>query len=123
MKNVNFIELINDEPKISYIAIAENTNNLEKAMRNLINKYKNYFEEFGQLFFKNATVKNSVGAVNEKKTYYLNEQQTYLLLTFMRNSKIVIDFKVKLVDEFFKMREFIHNQTLNEKVVNLNESK
>jgi len=41
----------------------------------------------------------------------------------MRNSKIVIDFKVKLVDEFFKMREFIHNQTLNEKVVNLNESK
>jgi len=46
---------------------------------------------------------SSRGLVSEK-TYFLNEPQATLLLTFMRNNDIVINFKVRLVQEFFKMR-------------------
>ena len=45
----------------------------------------------------------SRGLVSEK-TYFLNKPQTTLFLTFMRNNDIVINFKVRLVQEFFKMR-------------------
>ena len=45
----------------------------------------------------------SRGLVSEK-TYFLNEPQTTLILTFMRNNEIVINFKVRLVQEFFKIR-------------------
>ena len=38
--------------------------------------------------------KNSKGG-RPQEIYYLNEQQTTLLLTFMRNSDVVIEFKVK----------------------------
>ena len=34
----------------------------------------------------------------------LDEQQTTFLITLMRNSKIVVSFKKKLTEEFFKMR-------------------
>ena len=38
---------------------------------------------------------------------YLNEQQTTLLITFMRNSEIVVNFKVRLVEEFYKMKNVL----------------
>jgi len=36
---------------------------------------------------------------------YLNEQQATLLITFMRNSEIVVRFKVALVKAFFELRD------------------
>jgi hypothetical protein len=47
-----------------------------------------------------------------KKLYYLNEQQATLLTTFMKNSDIVREFKYKLVNEFFKMREYINSKKI-----------
>jgi len=114
------LQLIKNEPRVSSFIIAKNTNNAYESIRDLIKKYENKLTLFGEIL--TADLKSVVGK-EAKKVTLLNEQQAYLLITFMRNSKIVIDFKVKLVDEFFKIREFIHNQTLNEKVVNLNESK
>jgi phage regulator Rha-like protein len=34
----------------------------------------------------------------------LNEQQTTLLITYMRNNEVVREFKKRLVSEFFTMR-------------------
>ncbi len=67
-------------------------------------------EFFGHLPFQTETVQNSVGAKNEQKTYYLNEPQSTLLITYFRNNEIVTDFKFKLVKEFFRMREILQNQ-------------
>jgi len=67
------------------------------------------FEEFGQLRFETESVRNSVGARNQEKTYFLNEPQATLLLTFMRNSVIIKAFKVRLVKEFFEMRKQLQN--------------
>jgi phage regulator Rha-like protein len=100
----SLIELIDGEYRVSHLIIAEETQNLEKSVRNLITKNFADFEDFGQVHFKNATVENSVGAVNEKKIYFLNEAQATLLMTFLRNSEIVISFKKRLVKQFFKIR-------------------
>jgi len=116
----NFIiENINNELVISHRILAEQVfefdsrkkSDRDTQLKNKINQvkelildHKTDFEEFGQLRFETATVRNSVGAVNEEKTYFLNEPQATLLLTFMRNNEIVKNFKIKLVKEFFKMR-------------------
>lgn len=38
---------------------------------------------------------------------FLNEQQATFLITLLRNSEIVIEFKSELVDQFFKMRQIL----------------
>ncbi len=117
-------EILENEIRINHRIIAENTQIQQKNIIELINKYQNELATFGQLPFKTESVKNTAGAINQTKTYYLNEQQATLLITFMRNNKIVINFKVKLVSEFFKMREHINNQPNTNKVyVTLSDSK
>ena len=67
MNSLSLVKLINNEPVISHITISENTNNENTSIRKLIDNYKSDFEEFGQLSFQMTTVRNTVGAINEKK--------------------------------------------------------
>jgi len=100
----NLIVLIDNEPRISHRIIADETKTQHKNVAELIGKYSDNLKLFGKLPFKTEAIKNSKNRVNEQKTYFLNEPQATLLLTLMRNNDIVIDFKVRLVQEFFKMR-------------------
>ena len=106
----NIVELIENEPRISHRVIAEHTQIQQKNVVELIGKYLHKIEFFGHLPFQTETVQNSVGAKNEQKTYYLNEPQATLLITYFRNNEIVTDLKFKLVKEFFRMRELLQNQ-------------
>jgi phage regulator Rha-like protein len=101
--------MFENEPRISHRIIAEHTANQQKNVVELITKYSEKMELFGKLPFKTEAIKNSKNKINEQKTFYLNEQQATLLLTFMRNNEIVINFKVKLVKEFFEMRQLLLN--------------
>jgi phage regulator Rha-like protein len=40
----------------------------------------------------------------QAKTYFLNEQQATLLLTYLRNSEIVREFKKALVKAFYELK-------------------
>lgn len=84
--------------------------NEHRAVRQLIRTYKSDLETFGVLTFE-MSKPNSLGG-RPKTTYLLNEQQATLLTTFMKNSEKVREFKVKLVKEFFKMREYINSQNI-----------
>ncbi len=117
--NTNIIELIENEPRISHRVIAEQTENQEESISRLIRDNLTDLEDFGHLGFEIRTVKNSVGAINEQKTYFLNEQQATLLISMMRNNDIVLDFKVRLVSEFFRMRELLQNQKSQPQTQNL----
>lgn len=90
-------------PVVSHRVIAENTNVKAINISELIQDNLSDFEEFGQCRFKTETVKNSVGAVNQQKTYLLNEQQATLLMTYMKNSPIVREFKKALVRAFYNL--------------------
>lgn len=106
------IVITNEEMTISHRVVAEQTANQEVSIRNLINKFISDFEEFGMVHFKNEAIKNSKNRINEIKTYFLNEQQAYLLLTYLRNTEIVRNFKVALVKAFFEMRERLYPKNL-----------
>jgi len=103
----NLVKIFDNELRISHRIIAKETDVNEVSVRKLIDKHKAKFERFGQLSFEMTTVKNSVGAENDEKTYFLNEAQSTLLLTFMRNNEVVIDFKVRLVEIFYAMKKEI----------------
>jgi phage regulator Rha-like protein len=110
----SLLEFIDSEPRISHRVIARETENKILSVQKLITDNLYELELFGHPRFKIETVKNSVGAINEEKTYYLNEPQATLLLTFMRNNEIVKSFKIRLVKEFYRMRDEIKskNQTV-----------
>lgn len=51
----------------------------------------------------------------EIDVYLLSELQASLLIALMKNSPEVINFKIKLVEEFYRMRQIISTKASNEK--------
>ncbi len=105
-----FLEFVDNEYKISHRIIALETDNNEISVRKLIDKHKESLELFGSLSFEMTPRKDRNSGGDQPKTYYLNEPQATLLLTFMRNNEIVIEFKIRLVKEFYRMREEIKSK-------------
>lgn len=94
----------NKEIFTTSLIIADQTNNAIHSVRELIKKYKSDLEEFGVLSFEIRKPDKKSKGGRPQEIYYLNEQQTTLLLTYMRNSEVVREFKKKLVKEFYKMK-------------------
>ncbi|MDK2050545.1 Rha family transcriptional regulator [Aliarcobacter butzleri] len=109
----NQITIVNEDMTVSHRVIAEQTDNKEVSVANLINKYISDFEVFGKVHFKNEAIKNTKNRINEIVTYYLNKQQSYLLLTYLRNSEIVRNFKIALVKAFFEIKKQLENKSSN----------
>jgi phage regulator Rha-like protein len=80
------------------LAIAEGTFNDHASVIKLVRTYQTDLEEFGLLDFKSE----STGG-RPTEYAFLNEPQSTLLLTYMRNTDIVRAFKKKLVREFWEM--------------------
>jgi phage regulator Rha-like protein len=102
--SMKILEFIDNEPRVSHRVIAQHTNNEQVSIRKLIDKHVNKFELFGVLSFEMTKLDNDKKGGRPEKTYFLNEPQT-LLLTFLRNNNVVLNFKVDLVRAFFEMRE------------------
>jgi len=109
------LEIIENEPRISHRLIAEQTDNSQVSIRKLIDKHIDKLELFGVVSFEMTAVSEEKLKENPDskpvKTYYLNEPQATLLLTFMRNNEIVVNFKVRLVNDFFEMREKLQQKS------------
>lgn len=75
-----------------------------RKVKAMIRKYENRLKAFGKL--SSPCEAESTGG--RKSTYYeLNEEQATFLISLMKNTDPVVDFKSKLVTEFYKMRKFI----------------
>jgi len=83
--------------------IAEFADVQHHAIQQLIVKHQHRLEEFGQVAFEMRAVPYSRGT-NFEKIYHLNEEQATLLMTFLKNTPAVVDFKVELVRQFYAMR-------------------
>lgn len=66
-----------------------------------IRKHQARFERFGKVGFKIQAMESG----QSTKDYVLNEQQATLLVTFLKNTEQVANFKTNLVKAFFEMRE------------------
>lgn len=103
----DLVILIDNKIFTTSVIIAEKTNNTVHSVRELIKTHKVHLEKFGVLSFEMRKPDKKSKGGRPQEIYYLNEDQTTLLLTFMRNSDIVIDFKVRLVQEFSKMKKVL----------------
>ena len=94
---------LKSEPFTTSDVVAEYTGNSYRSIQRTIEKHLHRLEKFGQVRFQITPVKYARGT-NEKKVYQLNEPQATLLITFLKNTDIVADFKTELVRQFYIMR-------------------
>lgn len=91
------------------LAIAEGTGVAHKAVIQLVRTYLTDLGEFGRVAFEMRPFETA-GGMQRREVAALNEQQSTLLLTYMRNSEIVRSFKKRLVREFWQMAEKLRGQ-------------
>lgn len=77
----------------------------------LVDRNKSDLEEFGRVGFEIRPIQTK-GGVQKQRVALLNEQQTTLLITYMRNNDIVRAFKKRLVAEFFRMRKALASKKM-----------
>lgn len=118
-REVNMYELVEvkgNEVFTTSEIIADGTNNKHKSVKAIIQKYAKNLEEFGTLRFSDLKSTNLKGGRPER-VYFLNEQQATFLMTLLRNDGVygvIVEFKKRLVEEFFRMREFIRQKQSDE---------
>lgn len=83
--------------------IANGTHNEHRAVLQLIRDNLADFEEFGRVAFEMQPF-DTAGGMQQRNVAILTEEHATLLLTYMRNSDIVRDFKKRLVREFWELR-------------------
>ena len=82
--------------------IAQGAGVEHRAVLQMITKHQARVERFGTLAFE---MRPLPGGGNPIRVLLLNEQQSTLIMSFMRNTEQVMDFKEALVDGFFKMAQ------------------
>ncbi|MFE5290313.1 Rha family transcriptional regulator [Nocardia sp. NPDC056611] len=89
-------------PTTTSLIVAEGTQNAHASVLRLIRGNLADFEEFGLVGFEIRKI--AAGPGRPESYAVLNEEHATLLLTYMRNSVIVKDFKKRLVREFWALK-------------------
>ena len=103
------ILLKNNDVFTTSLVIAEGTNVKHKNIKELVSKYENDLKDFGKVRVLNATLDTN-GGVQKISYYLLNEQQATFLMTLLRNTKIVVEFKKELVKQFYQRRQILREK-------------
>lgn len=89
------------EPYTTSEIIAECAGVKHHAVQEHIRKNVERLERFGKVAFEMRPLPSG----QQAKDYILNEQQATLLITFLKNTEQVANFKENLVKAFFEMRD------------------
>ena len=100
----DLVELDNLVPLVRSRVLANGCNIEHEACVLLIRKYCDDLNDVGLSDFKSESYKTGGRSGTE---YLLDEQQATFLITLMRNSKTVVEFKKVLTKEFFRLRSAI----------------
>jgi phage regulator Rha-like protein len=102
--NLKLVAAEDGDPVTTTLVIAQGTNSEHRAVLQLLRAHLTRFEEFGLVAFEMQPFETA-GGTQRREVAVLNEYQASLLLTFMRNNEVVIDFKVQLIQAFRRTRE------------------
>ena len=97
------------EPYTTSKIIAECAEVTHHTIQELLRKHKADFENYGIIAFE---MRKLDGRGRPMKIYRLNEQQATLLITYLRNTEPVKEFKKNLVKAFFEMRDELSKRYL-----------
>ena len=108
MSDLVYLTPNTEEPFTTSEVIAECAGVKRDTVQKLIQRHEKDLREFGKVGFEIRPLSGSKTG-QTVKSYHLNEQQATLLLTFLRNTPVVIEFKKELVRQFFAMRKELMN--------------
>ena len=97
------------EPYTTSEIIAECAEVTHHTIQELLRKHKADFENYGIIAFE---MRKLDGRGRPMKIYRLNEQQVTLLITYLKNTEPVRQFKMNLVKAFFEMRDELSKRYL-----------
>ena len=108
-KSNALVFLKGNTPFTNSLVIAKGTNNEHESIIRLTQKHEARFNRWGKIYFSDFKSGNKNGDLRGRptKVAFLNEQQATFLITLLKNTDVVLDFKAELVDRFYKMREII----------------
>lgn len=109
MQQVIVIKGRDGQPVTTSLAIANGTEAQHEAVIKLVRKYQSDLERFGLVGFEIQPRLHGQHGGGDVEYALLNEPQSSLLIAFMRNSAIVVAFKVALVKGFYDMRAELMN--------------
>ena len=92
---------------VSSIDIAAGMGVEHHAVLQLVKKYEDHFQDIRSFAFEMRMGKHGGVPIS---FCYLDEEQASFLITLMKNSPVVVEFKRKLTKEFFKMRKLLIRQ-------------
>ncbi len=98
----NLVSVTNGDLTTTSLAIAAGTENEHASVIKLVRTYQADLEGFGRVGFEIQPFETNGGA-QQREIAILNERQATLLISYMRNSEIVREFKMRLVREFYEM--------------------
>lgn len=105
---MSLVELKGNDLLASSKIIALGVQLEHRSILALIDKYKSRFEKHGVIAFE---MRKSAG--RPVRVAWLNEIQATFLISLMKNSEIVVEFKEKLVDEYFRLKDALQRALLN----------
>ncbi len=94
------------EPYTTSEIIAEGTSMNHRRVRDAIRKYQTELETFGRVGAYQTPLETN-GGTQTVPGYILNEQQATFLLTLLKNTPVVVEFKKELVRQFYDMRALL----------------
>lgn len=106
MTDLISLVVVDQEPRVDSRLIAEQLGVQHQNFRELIQNYQPDFEEFGILRFQTGEIK---GRGQPEKYVLLNEDQSYLGLTYTQNTPQARDLKKRLVRSFGEHRRALTN--------------
>jgi len=108
----NLVEIYDKEPRVSTFKLWKDFGYGEhRALKQVINKNKSSFLEFGILRRGNAELDGARGAGRPDTGFLLNESQCMILITLVKTSKKANDLKVRLIKEFNRRGEALKELT------------
>lgn len=106
--NQEIVSIFEDgEPRASTKHIARGMLQQHKSVMQLIKDYETHLADFGFVVFK-TTKSGARGRPGD--VALLNEQQAAFLISLMRNTPEVMQFKKHLIGEFFRMRDALQRR-------------
>ncbi|GAA4915908.1 phage regulatory protein/antirepressor Ant [Nesterenkonia rhizosphaerae] len=101
---MNLVTQEHGELLTTSLIVAEGLDVDHNSVLKNLDKYRADFERFGRVRFEIETFETPGGDQN-RRVAFLNEHQATLLLTYARNNDTVRQFKIRLVDEFYRMAQ------------------
>ncbi len=99
------LKLVNSIPRVNSRLISSRLNIKHKNILATLDAYLSDFEQLGVVAFETRKPQKGGKGGRPETFALLNEDQTYLLLTYCRNTKTVRHLKIALVKAFASTRE------------------